>query len=134
MQQRYADGRFTLRGRGALAGAGTGLALYCQEANHLMIERDPEKMEIEALGAAVKVDGRRVLEIGAGNGRLTWRYAQRAAQVTAIDPDSGSIEEATRDCPPELRDRVSFHDVGIEGYRPQSDRNPFEVVLLSWSL
>ena len=34
----------------------------------------------------VDLGGAEVLEIGCGDGRLTWRYAERAAYVTAIEP------------------------------------------------
>lgn len=39
--------------------------------------------------AALSVDGKRVLEIGAGSGRLTQHLAERAAEITAVEPSSG---------------------------------------------
>lgn len=99
-----------------------------------LIDRDPEGREIEALGAAVDLEGRRVLEIGAGSGRLTWRYAGHGGHVTAIDPDGAAIQQALRDCPPVLRERISFQPVGLERFEPGSGPARFDVVLLSWSL
>lgn len=99
-----------------------------------VIERDPDGMEIEALQAAADLEGRRVLEIGAGYGRLTWRYARRTAHVTAIDPDGDAIARAVRECPPDLQDRLSFQPVGIEEFEPDSRQGLYEIVLLSWSL
>jgi 2-polyprenyl-3-methyl-5-hydroxy-6-metoxy-1,4-benzoquinol methylase len=53
---------------------------------------DPEGEEIAALAAFVPtLDGARVVEIGCGDGRLTRRYARRAASVLAIDPDEAAI-------------------------------------------
>jgi hypothetical protein len=51
-----------------------------------MIRIDPEQNETRALFSFVELDGRRVLEIGSGDGRLTWRYAERADHVTAVEP------------------------------------------------
>jgi cyclopropane fatty-acyl-phospholipid synthase-like methyltransferase len=51
----------------------------------MTIRVDPEKNEIGVLFDFVDLDGRRVLEIGSGEGRLTSRYADRAATVTAVE-------------------------------------------------
>jgi len=37
---------------------------------------------------------KRVLEVGCGDGRLTFQYASRASSVLAIDPDRPGLEEA----------------------------------------
>jgi hypothetical protein len=42
-------------------------------AEEMTVRVDPEQNEIGALLDFVNLDGRRVLEIGSGNGRLTWR-------------------------------------------------------------
>lgn len=39
--------------------------------------------------AALRVDGRRVVEIGAGSGRLTVHLAERAAELVCIEPSAG---------------------------------------------
>jgi len=49
---------------------------------------DPEGHETAALDQLLPdLRGRRVLEVGCGEGRLTCRYADRAGSVLAIDPD-----------------------------------------------
>ena len=52
----------------------------------MTIKVDPDENEIGALFDFVDRDGARVLEIGAGDCRLTWRYADRVEQVTAVEP------------------------------------------------
>ena len=73
---------------------------------------DPEGAELAALGKLVDFDGLRVLEVGCGDGRLTWRYAEQAASVLASDPDESAIRRARRARPPELRDRVRLSIAG----------------------
>ncbi len=93
---------------------------------------DPEDVETAALHALIDFTGLRVLEIGCGDGRLTWRFADRAAHIIAIDPDAGDIATAIEDCPPTLRDRVEFHVTRLEDFSPPAEK--FDLALLSWSL
>ena len=62
----------------------------------MAIRVDPENNEIRALFDLADLSGQYVLEIGSGDGRLTWRYAGRAAHVTAIDPFAEGITRARR--------------------------------------
>jgi len=97
------------------------------------VRLDPEDAETAALlDFAGDFDGQRVLEIGCGDGRLTWLYADRSAQVVAIDPDADEIKYAREDLPPRLRRRVEFRVTGIEDFTapPAS----FDAIILSWSL
>lgn len=96
------------------------------------VKADPEDTETAALHRLADFTGKRVLEIGCGDGRLTWRYADRAAWVVAIDPDADDIELARQECPPALRDRVEFHVTRLEDFAPPL--KPFDLALLSWSL
>ncbi len=100
----------------------------------MTIEIDPEGYEIKALQDLVTFDHKRVLEIGCGDGRLTWRYAENAAQVTAIDPDEEEIASALRNCPAHLKDRVDFVPSSIEGYAEGSEQSKFDIVIFAWSL
>ena len=105
----------------------------------MTISFDLEENEIEALfKLAGEMTGKRVLEIGCGDGRLTWRYASQAAQVVAIDPDPEKLSKARQHLPEELSARVSFHALGLEEYvtqhPPHDQTNKFDLVLLSWSL
>lgn len=99
------------------------------------IQIDPEGFEIDTLLEYVgSFAGKRVLEVGAGDGRLTWRYAELAAHVTALDPDASEIAIAEKDCPPTLRERVTLLPVGLEDFEPASASPGFDVVLMSWVL
>jgi ubiquinone/menaquinone biosynthesis C-methylase UbiE len=96
---------------------------------------DPERNEINALlELAGNLKNRRVLEIGAGNGRLTWRYAAQTGQVLGIDPKAGQVARALQERPPDLLGRVTFLEGGIEDYQHVHQGAPFDLALMSWSL
>jgi 2-polyprenyl-3-methyl-5-hydroxy-6-metoxy-1,4-benzoquinol methylase len=99
----------------------------------MSIRTDPEGNETEALFALVDLGGAEVLEIGCGDGRLTWRYAERAAHVTAIEPFGGSIARAKE----RLREThlpVEFRHANLEDFAADTDADVFDIALLSWSL
>jgi ubiquinone/menaquinone biosynthesis C-methylase UbiE len=93
---------------------------------------DPEDTETKALHDYADFTGRRVLEIGCGDGRLTWRYADRAASIVAIDPDADDIAIALEDCPAELRSKIEFRAARLEEVDLPAEK--FDLALLSWSL
>jgi 2-polyprenyl-3-methyl-5-hydroxy-6-metoxy-1,4-benzoquinol methylase len=100
----------------------------------MTIRTDPENNETHALFEMADLSGQSVLEIGCGNGRLTWRYADKAARVTAIDPSSKQIAQAKEDLPGHLRDRIEFQDIAFEDFAAASTSSTFDIVILSWSL
>jgi len=94
---------------------------------------DPEESEVPALlDYAGDFKGKRVLEIGCGDGRLTWAYATQAAHVVGIDPDEEEIGYALEDRPWLLRDRIEFHAVAIEDFEAPAES--FDMALFTWSL
>jgi tRNA1(Val) A37 N6-methylase TrmN6 len=95
------------------------------------LEENETKILAEFTG---DLSGKRVLEIGCGDGRLTWRYASQAAQVVAIDPDPEKIARARQNLPSGLSERVSFHASDLEEFAAQPQVNRFDLALLSWSL
>ena len=93
---------------------------------------DPEGTEIRVLNSMSRLRGRDVLEIGAGNGRLTWRYAERVASVVGVEPDDGRVARAKAATPVALCDRVDFRHADVATvYLPAAG---FDVVLFSWSI
>jgi len=80
----------------------------------------------------VSLRHKRVLEIGCGDGRLTFQYAPRASFVLAIDPDRPSIEEALFQHHANGQSNIEFRVGSIE--RLSRPGAPFDVALFSWSL
>jgi 2-polyprenyl-3-methyl-5-hydroxy-6-metoxy-1,4-benzoquinol methylase len=93
--------------------------------------KDPEGAEARVLGQTADFTGARVLEVGCGDGRLTWLYAPRARSVFGIDPDDEQVAIARSSTPPELADRVQFEVGEAEDL---SKTAAFDVAFLSWSL
>lgn len=94
--------------------------------------RDPEQNEADHLFELGRLDNARVLEIGCGNGRLTWRYASLPALIIGVDPDPERLEMAVANRPHARAHNVSFV-AGSAETLPFDDQS-FEVAILSWSL
>ena len=92
----------------------------------------PDGMEVRLIERFTTLKGRRILEVGCGDGRLTFQYAPTARQVLAIDPDRLSIEDALDE---QAALRVSNIDFRVDSIEQLPDRgSPFDVALFSWSL
>jgi ubiquinone/menaquinone biosynthesis C-methylase UbiE len=74
----------------------------------MAIELDPAGTEPRAILQAADFRNARVLEIGAGNGRLTFRYAAEPRSVLAIDNKEPEIRSAARGCRAQLREHMEF--------------------------
>jgi len=97
------------------------------------VRTDPEGHETDALFDLVHLEGAHVLEIGAGDGRLTWRYAHRAARVTAVEPSGAAVARANERL--HRKDSsVEFHQAAFEDFAAGREPEAFDVALLSWSL
>ena len=95
---------------------------------------DPEGKSNTTFHELVNVTGKRVLEVGCGDGRLTWGYAKKALHVTGIDPDGDGIAAAQANIPKNLRHRVVFFKSNIEDLMPSGDDVGFDIIYFSWSL
>ena len=93
---------------------------------------DPEQNEVRALKGVTAWQGKRVLEIGCGNGRLTVRLARLGAIVHAIDPDAKLIRTARRNLPPRFAKRVRYQ-VGKAERLDHPDES-FDLVVFAWVL
>ncbi len=93
---------------------------------------DEEGAHLAAILRAADFSGRRVLEVGSGEGRLSWGIASHAASVLAFDPDTDYVAAARANCPQELREKVRFEVASAEEIElePQS----VDLVFFSWSL
>ncbi len=88
--------------------------------------------EVRLIERFVSLRRKRVLEIGCGDGRLTFQYAAAASRVLAIDPDRPSIDEAAYLQEARGITNVDFRVGSIE--RLPEHSAPFDVALFSWSL
>jgi ubiquinone/menaquinone biosynthesis C-methylase UbiE len=109
----------------------TAFRLSCQSFGVPRIV-DSEGAHLAAILRAADFTGRRVLEIGSGEGRLTWGFAPRASSVVAFDPDADVVATARADSPEELREKVRFEVASADEIEvpPQS----VDLVFFSWSL
>ena len=93
---------------------------------------DPGGVELKVIHSLVNFVGKDVLEIGCGDGRLTWRFSHKAASVLAIDPKEVDIETARDNTPDSLKDTVSFR---VEDIRSVDlPVGAYDVAIISWSL
>ena len=91
-----------------------------------------EGFERRLIERFVSLRRKRVLEIGCGDGRLTFTYASRASSVLAIDPDRPSIEDARFEQRSRGAFNIDFRVSSIEHLRAVGAR--FDAALFSWSL
>jgi ubiquinone/menaquinone biosynthesis C-methylase UbiE len=98
----------------------------------MTLNRDPQGMETRFLNELGRLEGARVLEVGCGEGRLTWRYAPAARSIVAIDPNFERLAAAPRACPTQWRERVHF--VQADAERLALRRGEFDRAILAWSL
>ena len=98
----------------------------------MAVRIDPERNEVRALRQAADWGGRRVLEIGCGEGRLTHRLAELGARVQAIDADAGLLRKARRVLPPGLASQVAFRVGRADSLEHRA--GTFDRVVYSWAL
>ena len=93
---------------------------------------EPSALELKTIRELADFTGRRVLEVGAGDGRLTWPFAAEAAQWVASDPDCSEVDAALKvlRLPPFPPARLH---VG-QGQHLSFPAASFDVVLFTYSL
>jgi len=98
----------------------------------MAIKVDPEAREVAALRRVANWDGKRVLEIGCGDGRLTLRLAGLGADLVALDPDRLLIRKAREGLPNRYSRQVKY-SVGSAS-RLRLPSASFDIVVFAWSL
>jgi ubiquinone/menaquinone biosynthesis C-methylase UbiE len=85
------------------------------------------EIEIGMIERFVDLDGKRILEVGCGSGRMTSLLAKRSAILVAIDPDETSIADARRNI-----DGVDFRV--CSGESMEFEDGSFDLILFTMSL
>ena len=78
------------------------------------------------------VRGKRVIDVGCGDGRMALGCAPHAAEVVGVDPDPGAIRMARAKAREQGAGNTRFK-VGVAQQLPFPD-GYFDVVILSWTL
>jgi ubiquinone/menaquinone biosynthesis C-methylase UbiE len=93
---------------------------------------DPDGVELPTIRELVDLSGLRIVEIGCGDGRMTFGCAHEAASVFAFDSDEELVQEARAATPHRLQDRIRFEvSDATEIELPTTE---FDLALFSWSL
>lgn len=93
---------------------------------------DAEGAHLAAILRAADFRDRRVLEVGGGDGRLTWGFAPVARSVRVFDPNVESVASARAACPDELREKVRFEVASAA--EVELERESVDLIFFSWSL
>ena len=95
-------------------------------------QKDPENFERKKLLDFANFADSHVLEIGCGEGRLTWKYASASARTVGLDPDFDSLRIARADRPADLHGRVDL--LCVSAYHLPLPKEKFDIAVLAWSL
>jgi ubiquinone/menaquinone biosynthesis C-methylase UbiE len=98
----------------------------------MTIAVDPQERELRALERMAHWNGRRVLEIGCGDGRLTRRLASLGSRIVALDPDAAQVRRARRALTRRESQRILYR-VGRAERLPYRARE-FDTVVFAWAL
>jgi ubiquinone/menaquinone biosynthesis C-methylase UbiE len=98
----------------------------------MTLRKDPEQNETKHIRKIADFTGKRVLEIGCGEGRLTWRYASASLSTVGLDPQKDSLRVATIDRPSDLANKVHFANAQAEHIPFRKET--FDIAILAWSL
>lgn len=96
-----------------------------------LLRPQPED-EIREYGGIGLVRGKRVVDVGSGDGRMALGCAPYASEVVGVDPDPEAIRLARLKARKLDLKNVRFR-VGVAQELPFADQH-FDVVLLSWTL
>lgn len=92
----------------------------------------PSKLELEAIDALIDFERLRVLEIGAGDGRLSYHFAPRARSWLGIDTDADELALALEDPRRSEAGKLRWAAASA-AHLPLRDAS-VDLVFFSWSL
>ena len=94
---------------------------------------DPAGAEIEALKGITNWRGKRILEVGCGNGRLTLRLVKFGVEkIIAFDPNPKLIRTARKNLPEKYKEQIEYRVGNAEHVKQKASQ--FDVVVFSWVL
>lgn len=93
---------------------------------------DPQRREVQALLAAIAFNEARVLEVGCGDGRLTFRYAGMSRLSVGLDPEIHDLTTAANRRPAQLSNGIGFIAASASTLPVRSFS--FDIAVLAWSL
>ncbi len=98
----------------------------------MTLQKDPEGFERKILHKYTDFKDKCVLEVGCGEGRLTWKYAGASSITVGFDPDHDALRIARADSPYNLQNHVHFANASAS-HIPFS-KETFDIAILAWSL
>jgi len=105
------------------------------------VQKDPEGFERKILHGFVDVKDKHVLEVGCGEGRLTWKYAGASSLTVGFDPDHDALRVARADMITHLhesaRDKsrgTPVHFANASASNIPFSKETFDIAILAWSL
>lgn len=98
----------------------------------MTVVKDPEGFEKKILHQFADFSGAKVLEVGCGEGRLTFKYAASAREVIAFDSDHDALRIARADLPHALQGRIHFAEASASHIPFPAES--FDIAVLAWSL
>ena len=93
---------------------------------------DPEGVEKQVLHDLVDFNDKVIFEVGCGEGRMTWFYADVATSVLGFDPDDDAISRAREQTPEHLASKVEFRVADMMGIK--LDEDAYDLGVLAWSI
>jgi ubiquinone/menaquinone biosynthesis C-methylase UbiE len=98
----------------------------------MVLQKDPEGFERKILHKYADFTDKRVLEVGCGEGRLTWKYAGTSDLTIGLDPDQGAVRVAYADSQSDMRGHVHFAQASARNIPFLHET--FDIAILAWSL
>ncbi len=98
----------------------------------MTIQKDTEGNEKKLLHEFADFSNRCVLEIGSGEGRLTWQYAGASSLTVGLDSDHDALRVASIDAPHDRKHKIHF--VHSEAEHLPFSKETFDIAILAWSL
>ena len=97
----------------------------------MTLQTDPEGTETKYLRRYVDFAGKRVLEVGCGDGRLTRRYADATRSATGIDLHADDLRVAVIERPASLAPKIHF--ARADAIHLPFAAGSFDLAIFAWS-